>query len=121
MKHSAKTIGRRELLGRGASVAALAAVAAIPRCGVFRDPAPADAPRLQRLFAAYEEALAELYRRMDVTDAHAELDTDTDEIWQHQFAAHKPIDEAFMAICAYRCRTPDERRIKAEYMLTLPR
>jgi hypothetical protein len=27
-------------------------------------------------------------------------------------------EEAFMAICSYRCRTPDEARLKAEYLLT---
>ena len=41
----------------------------------------------------------------------------TDKIRQYQYAAHDPLLDAFEAICGYCCRTPEERRLKAIFLL----
>lgn len=66
-------------------------------------------PKAEKIWHAKRAvAMAAIDRAFaDVNAAEAEL-----------HAACNADDQAFLAVCAYRCRTPEEAKIKAEYLLT---
>jgi hypothetical protein len=57
--------------------------------------------------SAYAAFVVEVERHME-----------TDEVGENYYATADAEAEAFEAICSYRCRTPEDLKAKAEYLLT---
>jgi hypothetical protein len=81
------------------------------RLGPLSHVAPELADQARAVMAARQKETLELLDRMwEESGLPA-----SDQEWE---AASDAEDEAFSAVCSYRCRTPDEARLKAEYLLT---
>ena len=78
---------------------------------------PATASPLDLLFERKREADKLHDQQIEVTDAHLEARTATDEVWQAQFNACNVVDAIVLEICAYRPVNVVEQDRKARFLL----
>lgn len=79
--------------------------------------APAAPSPLDLLFERKREADKDHEKQIEVTDAHLEAHTATDEVWQAQFATSNVVDAVVLEICAYRPVNAFEQDRKARFLL----
>jgi len=81
-----------------------------------RDVAHPPSP-LDILFERKHEADKLHDQQIEITDAHIEAGTATDDVWQAQFDACDVVDAIVLEICAYRPVNASEQDRKARFLL----
>ena len=99
----------KPLTRRSVTTGLAAAVTAIPAVGLCKGVSQ----DLRELIEAHRSAWAAWLVEVDYHSDH-------DEVGDRYHDAFDAQEDLFLAVCSYRCRTADETRMKAEYLIDHP-